>query len=184
YPLLTHYDRNGAFTTELNALRKGLLADLEKEKMKDEDRNSLITQVLIIESMHPETITRLDALLHRGVSKQMQKHIITELGRTTSPLVAETLLKNYAKLSSENRALALATLLRRSEWAMTLLAALRDRTIPVNDLGVQGPGRLLNHPDPAVARKAAAVLEALHALPQRSKDALIAAFRPAFAKPA
>src|SRR5262249_29602047 len=119
-----------------------------------------------------------------GVSKEVQKHIITELGRTTSPLVAETLLKNYAKLSSENRALALATLLRRSEWAMTLLAALRDRTIPVNDLGVQGPCRLLNHPDTAGARKAAAVLEALQALPQRSKDALIAEFRPAFAKPA
>jgi putative membrane-bound dehydrogenase-like protein len=184
YPLVSHYDHRGTLATELAALRKSLLADLDKEKMKDEDRNTLISQVMTIEPMHPDVIPRLDALLHKGPSKEVQKHIITELAKTSHPLVAATLIGNFVKMTSENRALALGTLLRRSEWSMELLSALSAKTIPMSDLGVQGPGRLLNHPDPVVARKAATVLLALGAIPTREKDALVARFQAAFQKPA
>ncbi len=184
YPLISKYDKRGSLTDELAALRKGLLADLEKEKMKDEDRNALITTVMTIDAMHPQTIKRLDALLARGVSREVQKHIITELSRTKSPLVPATLIGNFSKLGSENKQLALGTLLKRSDWADSLLDAIANKTVALGDLGVQAPSRLLTHPDAAIARKASTVIEAIRGPQTREKDALIASFLPYLEKPA
>jgi putative membrane-bound dehydrogenase-like protein len=184
YPLITKYDKRGSLADELASLRKGLLADLEKEKMKDEDRNSLITTVMTIEALQPQTIERLDALLARGVSREVQKHIINELSRTKSPLVPATLIGNYSKLGSENKQLALGTLVKRSDWADTLLDAIAKKTIELSDLGVQGPSRLLTHPDAAIAKKAATIVEAIRGPQTREKDALIAHYLAYLDKPA
>ncbi len=184
YPLVTHYDEGGSLAPELQALRKGLLADVEKEKMKDEDRNALIATVMTIPAMHPEILSRLDTLLHRGVSKEVQKEILTELGRTTNPLVSEVLLQNFAKLSSENKPLAVGTLLKRRQWALDLLDAISSKTISLKDLGVQTPSRLLHHPDASVAKKAVGVIEALRGPQPRQRESLIARFRPYLDTPA
>src|SRR5207249_4668148 len=101
YPLVTQYDQGESLAPELDALRQGLLADLEKEKMKDEDRTALITAVMTIQALHPEILARLDTLLHRGASKEVQKEILKEMGTTTSSLVPEVLIRNFSKLSSE-----------------------------------------------------------------------------------
>ena len=51
----------------------------------------------------------------------------------------------------------------------------------MNDLGVQTPGRLLTHPDPVVAKKAAKVFDTLRGPQLTQKSALIAKFHGAFA---
>jgi putative heme-binding domain-containing protein len=66
---------------------------------------------------------------------------------------------------------------------LVLLSALRAKAIPLSDLGVHGPSRLLNHPDPAVARRAGIVLTALQGAQTREKDQLIASFQIAFKQP-
>ena len=184
YPLIAKYDKRGSLADELASLRKGLLADLEKEKMKDEDRNALITTVMTIEALQPQTIGRLNALLARGGSREVQKHIIHELGRTKSPLVPAALIDNYSKLGSENKQLALGTLLKRSDWADALLDAIAKKTIALGDLGVQGPSRLLTHPDAAIAKKAATIVETIRGPQAREKDALIERFLVYLDKPA
>jgi len=183
YPLVTQYDQDGSLAPELQTLRKGLLADLEKEKMKDEDRNALIATVMIIQAMHPETLSRLDTLLHRGVSKEVQKQIITEMGRTANPLVSEVLIRNFAKLNPENKPLAVGTLLKRSEWTLALLEAISSKAIPLNELGVQAPSRLLNHPDRTLARKAATVIDSIRGPQVRQKEPLMARFRSSLNTP-
>jgi uncharacterized protein len=184
YPLVAHYDKRGAFATDLKGLRKTLLAELEKEKVKDEDRNAFIGSVMTIKALHPEIISRLDDLLETGVSKEVQKKIITELAGTTSPLVAETLIKNFGNLRTESKQLALGTLLKRSEWTFALLDAVAAKKIALDDLGVHAPNRLLTHPDKQVARKAAAIIEGIRGPQIREKNALLATLRPYFNKPA
>jgi putative membrane-bound dehydrogenase-like protein len=185
FPLVSHYDTQGGhYATELQALRRTLLAELDKEKVKDEDRNAYITTLMTVESMWPETISKLDALIEHGASKDVQKHIIVELGKTTSPLAAAVLLRNYSRFNTENKQLAVGTLLKRGDWALGLLSLVEKKTIPLNDLGVQTPGRLLTHPDATVAGRAARVLEALRGPQTREKDALITKFQAAFIHPA
>ncbi len=185
FPIVSHYDnRNGAYTAELKSLRKTLLAELDKDKVKDEDRNTFITALMTVKSMWPETISKLDGLIDQGASKEVQKHIIAELGSTTSPRAAAVLLKNFSKFSTENKQIAVGTLLKRSDWALALLRLIERKQIAVNDLGVQTPGRLATHPDAMVAKRAAAVFEALNGPQLREKNALIASFAPFFNKPA
>jgi len=181
FPLVSHYDqRGGNYAADLKALRRTLLAELDKEKVKDEDRNAYITTLMTVESMWPETISRLDALIEHGASKDVQKHIINELGKTTSPLAAAVLLRNFSKFNTENKQIAAGMLLKRGDWALGLLSMVEKKRIPLNDLGVQTPGRLLTHPDPVVAARAARVLETLRGPQTREKDALIAKFQAAF----
>jgi len=184
FPLVSHYERDGAYAAELKSLRRTLLAELDKEKVKDEDRNTFITTVMTVESMWPETISRLDSLIEHGASKEVQKHIIIELGKTTSPLAAAVLLRNFSKFNTENKQLAVGTLLKRGDWALGLLSLVERKRIAVNDLGVQTPGRLLTHPDPVVAKKAAKVFDALRGPQLTEKSALIGKFQAAFLQPA
>jgi putative membrane-bound dehydrogenase-like protein len=185
FPLVSHYDtRGGEYTTELRALRRTLLAELDKEKVKDEDRNAYITTLMTVESMWPETISKLDALIERGASKEVQKHIINELGKTTSPLAAAVLLRNFSRFNTENKQIAVGMLLKRGDWALGLLSVVENKRIGLNDLGVQTPGRLLTHPDAVVAKKAAKVFEELRGPQLTEKSALIGKFLAAFSKPA
>lgn len=184
YPLVTHYDRNGAYAAELKALRKVLLGELEKEKVKDEDRIPFITTVMSIRSLHPEIIARLDKQIANTSNKDLQKHIINEIGNTTSPLVPDVLIRNYPKMRTEAKQTAVGTLLKRSDWALALLDAVAKKKLNLAELGVQTPDRLLNHPDKAVAKRATVVIESIRGPQTREKDALIARFRPFFDKPA
>jgi len=185
FPLVSHYDRRGGeYTAELKSLRRTLLAELDKEKVKDEDRNTYITTLMTVQAMWPETISRLDALIEHGASKDVQKHIINELGKTTSPLAAAVLLRNFSKFNTENKQLAAGTLLRRGDWALGLLSQVERKRITLGELGVQTPGRLMTHPDPIVAKRAEKVFETLRGPQSVEKSALIGRFQAAFLKPA
>ncbi len=184
FPVVSHYDRNGAYAAELRSLRRTLLAEVEKDKVKDEDRNAYITTLMTVPSLWPETISRLDSLIVDGASKEVQKHIIAELGNTTSPRAAAVLLKNLSRFGTENRQLAVGVLLKRADWAMALLGFIERKQIAVNELGVQTPGRLTTYPDALVAKRATAVFEALNGPQLREKNALIASFQQYFSKPA
>jgi putative membrane-bound dehydrogenase-like protein len=184
YPLIVHYDKGGLYAAELKSLRKVLLGELEKDKVKDDDRKTFITTVMSIQSLHPEIISRLDALLRKLDSKEVQKHIIIEIGRTTSPLVPEVLISSFPKLRTEAKQVAIGTLLKRSDWALALLDAVAKKKLVLAELGVQTPDRLLNHPDKAVAKKAAAVIAAIRGPQIREKDALVAKFQTSFSNPA
>ncbi len=184
FPVISHYDHNGVYTSELKELRELLLSEIDKDKVKDSDRNAFISTVMDVRSMWPEIITRLDRLIVDGASKDVQKHIINELGQTTSPLAAAVLLKNFSKFNTENKQLAVGTLLKRADWAFAMLNMIQSKKIGLSELGVQTQSRLLMHPDPIVAKKAAGVFETLRGPQLREKDALIATFQTAFAKPA
>jgi len=184
FPVISHYDKGDAYATELRALRKSLLAELDKDKVKDEERNPYITTLMTVQAMRPQIISRLDSLIVKGASKDAQKHIIVELGHTTSPLAAAVLLKNFSKFNTENKQLAVGTLLKRGDWAFALLNMVERKQIALADLGVQTPNRLLNHPDAAVAKRAKVVIEALTGPQLREKNELIAQFQAYFSKPA
>ena len=184
FPIVSHYDKDDAYATEVKALRKSLLAELDKDKVKDEDRNAYITTMMTVQAMRPQVISRLDSLIVKGASKEVQKHIIVELGNTTSPLAGAVLLKNFSKFNPENKQLAVGTLLKRGDWAFTLLSMIERKQIALADLGVQTPTRLLTHPDAAVARRAKVVIEALTGPQLREKNALIVQFQSFFNKPA
>jgi putative membrane-bound dehydrogenase-like protein len=180
FPLASCFDKPGYFEGQTAALRAKLLDDLSNEKLKEEDRTALLTSLMTIKALQPEVMAEVDLLLShpKGAPGAVQKTSITELGRVPDRAAASVLIKNFTKLNTENRQLAFSTLLRRPDWGMALLDALDSKTIKLADLGVQGASRLLTHPDKALAKRAAAIIESIQGPPTPEKEALIAKFRP------
>jgi putative heme-binding domain-containing protein len=69
----------------------------------------------------------------------------------------ETLLEHWAQLSPSARRAAIAVLMRRAEWATTLLDAVEKRTVLKTDLATEQWSQLKQNPNRGLARRAAAL---------------------------
>lgn len=186
FPLASHFDKPGFLEGQTAALRTNLLADLANEKSKEEDRTALLASLMTIPVLQPAVMTQVDQILAapKGAPGGLQKSAVIELGRITNRTAAEVILRNFAKLNTENRQLALGTLVKRSDWGLALVDALENGSVKLADLGVQGPSRLQTHPDKLVAGRANAVIAKLQGPQPREKDALITKFAAALRPPA
>ena len=182
-PLAGHFEAEGRFTNNTATLRASLLADLGNDKLKEEDRSALLASLVAVESMRPEVFARLDAALAKGAPAGIQKAAITELGRVPERAAADVLIRNFAKLGSEQRTLAVATIAHRPEWSAALLDALAARTVKPADLGVAGAWRLLTLDDKALSMRALMVLDKLDAAPARDRAAVAKKFVAALKTP-
>jgi uncharacterized protein len=181
-PLAGHFEAQGKFTTPTAALRETLLADLSNEKLKEEDRVALLASLVAVESMRPEVFARLDTALAKGAPTAIQKAALTELARVPDRAAAEVLLKNFGKLGSEQRTVAIATIARRPEWSAALLDALAAKTVKPADLGVAGAWRMLTLDDAALATRARQVLEKLKEAPAKDRAAVAKKFTSSMRK--
>jgi putative heme-binding domain-containing protein len=176
-PLAMHYESAEGAALDTAEVRKEVLGYLRGERLKDDQRTPYITGILAAPSLWPDGIDLADKWLAAGASKELQKDIVTQLGRTTAPAAGQTLVKNLKRLNTANRQLAVAALLKREEWALTLVEGIENETVSLNDVGVQGVDRLRVHPDKAVAERANRVLDAVQGPLLTEKDALIARFQ-------
>src|SRR5207244_11635886 len=76
-----------------------------------------------------------------------------------------------------------AQLIKRSDWSMALVEALKSSKIDLATLGPIAVGRLRTHNDKAVAARANAVLDELRGPEVKEKNALIARFTSEVEKP-
>ena len=182
FPVIQHYVQTASAAVDTDKLRTNLLADLTNEKLKDEERGTLLASLVKVPELLEEVLPRADKVLDKGAPPPVQKSIVTELGRVTNVAAGAVLVKNFGKLNTENRQLALGTLTKRPAWALELLDAVEAGTVKVTSLGVTGPDRLRTHADKVVARRAATVFDTLQGPQVREKDMLIAKFRPALEK--
>ena len=177
-PVAAYYAKSGEYTGDLDAPKAALLADLGNEKVKEEDRAALLTSLMNVESLRPEVIARVDALLAKKPAPPVQKAALTELGRVTEAAAGTAIIRNFKQISTENKPFAFGTLLKRADWSLALCDALAAKKLSVTNLVVGAPSRLLAHADKTVAARAREVFDALDG-PRREKDALIAQFLPA-----
>ena len=178
-PLAVHYEKSGTYGKELAKVRKGLLADLQNEKAKDEERNTLLTSLVKVTALHKDIIAKVDEILAKGAPEPVQKHMVNEIGALRDPAVAGVFIRNFDKLKAEPRLIAFAHIIKRTDRTEELLRALKAKELKVSDIGVIGASRLRTHPDKRIAREASAVLDELQGPVQREKKPLIAKFEAA-----
>jgi putative membrane-bound dehydrogenase-like protein len=122
-------------------------------------------------------------LLEPSSSTDLQRAAIEALGSMPEISSADVLLGAWTRLAASAREQILAQLLKRPEWTGRLLDALEQGKIRPNDLGPTALFRIRNHPDPATARRAARVVEALVGGQAKAKDQIVAALLPEVLKP-
>jgi len=94
----------------------------------------------------------------------------------TSPM-AQAMVDHWEQFTPTVRRAAVVLLMRRPEWAGTLLQAIENRTINRTDLAPEMWSQLKQHPDPFVARRAERLTER-GALNTTGREDIVAKFLP------
>jgi putative membrane-bound dehydrogenase-like protein len=177
-PLATHWQDNADLLAEAKKVGDELLVEIQNSKLKDEERNALLTNLVSVQSLRSRLVVTMGKMLTASnTPAPIQKQIIIELGHVTEKPAADALIESYPLLAGDLRQLAFSTIVKRAESASLLVDALEKGAIRSADLGALGISRLRHYPDPTVARRANEVIDALQGPPVREKATLIAQFK-------
>ncbi len=148
-----------------------------------EQRLDALATMLALASERAAAIEIGASLLGPATPLSAQLELIDALARTREPAAARALCDAHARLSRAARERAFERLIERPEWTAELCSALEARTIQPGELGTEAVHRLRNHADPALARRASAVLDAADGgADARDADLLIAELLPEVAE--
>jgi putative membrane-bound dehydrogenase-like protein len=177
-PFAARWIKDDSMSKILEPVVSSLLATINDKSKADDVRAQALTSVLSIVSVRSKSIDAGGRLLEPGTSLDLQRSAIESLGATADPAAAAALVGAYPKLSSSMRDVAMAQLLKRTEWTTFLVGELEAKHIRPNDLGPNALFRLRTHPDRSVAKKANAVLDAILGNQSKAKQQIIDAMFP------
>jgi putative membrane-bound dehydrogenase-like protein len=177
-PFAARWVKDDSMAKTLEPVVSSLLKTIGDKSKSDEVRAQSLTSVLSIVSARGKSIEAGAQLLEPGTSLDLQRSAIESLGATADPAAAAALVASYPKLSSQMRDVAMAQLLKRTEWTTFLVGELEAKHIKPNDLGPNAIFRLRTHPDRSVSKKANAVLDAILGNQSMAKQKIIDALYP------
>lgn len=180
--LANEWDKEHVLEEQSAKLRKQLLEKIHDLK-KDEEKTRMISTVMAIPSIHKDVIPTLEKLFNTNTSSAVINHIVKEFGRSTEKEAASVLIRHYTNCNFEGKQLALGVLFKRTEWVSLLIDAIADKDAQLRDFGPNTVTRLINHPDEALAKRAAEVIESVGG-PIARREAVIARFQPGLSAPA
>ncbi|PAW88090.1 MAG: hypothetical protein B9S33_05255, partial [Pedosphaera sp. Tous-C6FEB] len=181
-PLAVRWDAN-ALANEVKSVGASLVAKLADKAQSDDARAEIATTLLTVRSAVPAAQAGLFNLLGSGASAGLQTRVVEAIGEQTDAALATELAKVLPKLAGEAQSAALNQLLKRTTWVTALLTALETDVVPPALLGPANIHRLRVHPDPAVSKRANALMDKLRGPAAKEKADLIAKFTPEVAKP-
>jgi uncharacterized protein len=182
-PLVARWDTTGTLAADLRPLIAQLVATLENAALADDVRGQVAVNLLGVRRWDESILPRVGGLLGTGIPPGLQRRIIDALGATADPGAGHVLIAAYSRVPAELRELLFGAVVRRADWALSLIQALADERIPLALVGPANLFRLRTHPDATVAQRATAVVEVLQGPALAEKDALIAQLRPMVEQP-
>src|SRR2546426_7277304 len=126
--------------------------------------------------MNADVLPSIDRILGSPSSTALQRRVIEALGAAADPSVGALLAEAYPKLSPELQEAAFGQLLKRPDWSLALVEALKNGQINLATLGPAAIHRLRTHSANAVAQRANSVIDELRGPEVKEKNELIAKF--------
>ena len=124
--------------------------------LADPERIALARRLVSLDDRR-ESIRAILALVTPQTPPSLVAGLISAAGTSRDAGTAEELLSAFPSLTPAARRAAIGTLVRRAEWASTLLAAVESGRLDRSDLAWDHWDQLRGHPDKAVAAKATQV---------------------------
>ncbi|HKS36764.1 MAG TPA: PVC-type heme-binding CxxCH protein, partial [Verrucomicrobiae bacterium] len=177
-PLIARWDKDNSLTGELKPVITQLGAKLQDASLADDQRGQVAVNLLGVRKMDASIVPNVAALLGSSASPTLQKRTAEALGATGDSAAGAALVAAFPKLDTELREVAFGQLIRRADWANSLIQALADKKIDTFALGPANLHRLRTHTDKGVAAKAGEVIDALRGPEQKEKEGLVAKFKP------
>ncbi len=171
-PIAAKWDKAGTLKQEVEKLTASLRTQLEDPSVADDARLRAANSLIGLRSSNPEILPAVIGEIGKQGSAPFKRQLITALAETGDAAVGKTLAANFGKLSPDSQSVAFDTVLKRPEWSMAFLDAVKAGSIDPVLLGPANGARLRTHPDRAVRTRATQMLDQLNPLVKAKKDAL------------
>ncbi len=182
-PLIARWDSDGTLTPELKPLVAQLQARLNDSSLSDEQRGTVVVNLVGVRNLDPRIVPAVAALLGSQVSPAFQTKVLEALGTTRESITGSELIAAYSRVPAELQDAVFGQLIKRAEWSLALVQAMSDKKVDARIIGPANLHRLRTHSDSAVAARANTVIDELRGPAQKQKDALITQLRPIVEKP-
>lgn len=182
-PLVARWDKEGRLASDTKALVASLAGKLKDEKQTDETRAGIAASLLGVRQMDANILPSVAGMLGSSASASLQKRVIESLGATGDAAAAPLLAGAFATIPTELQDTAFAQMVKRADWSLALVEAVKSGKVSLANLGPAAVHRLRTHSDPAVARRAGEVIDELRGPEVKEKNALIARLTPEVEKP-
>lgn len=177
-PLLSRWDKNGAMAAEVKSFLPKLFASLNDPNQPDEQREQAVKSLLSLRSVNPEILPAIAKIVGSHSSIALQQRVIDLLGGLGDKEAGNFLVEAYLRVPSELQEIIFAQIVRRADWSLALVDAIKNGKINLGAFSPAAIHRLRTHGDAKVAQSASAVIEQLRGPEAKEKNALIAKFTP------
>jgi len=160
-PLAAQWDKAGALKGAMAGITKELFAKLAAAGASDDDRFTAASSLIGLRSANADAVPAVLGVVTGESSPTLKTRLITALGETADPAIGAPLAASFGKLPPEAQTVAFSTLLKRADWSLALLDAVKAKTVDPTVLGPANIHRLRTHPDKSVAKRANSMMDEL-----------------------
>jgi len=182
-PLVARWDKDGKLASETKVLVTSLMAKLKDDKQPDDTRAQVAASLVGVRQMNAEILPSVAGILGSSASASLQKRAIESLGTSGDAAVAPLLAGAYAKIPADLQDAAFAQIIKRADWSLALVEAVKSGKVTLANLGPSSVHRLRTHSDRGVAKRAGEVIDELRGPEAKEKNALLAKLIPEVEKP-
>ncbi len=179
-PLVAKWDRAGTLASSTGSVTRKMVDDLAQATTPDARRADVAAALLALPQTRGDALAKAGAILaDPAASAALKSALVATVGELTGTDATNTLI---AALAQTKSVAVYEQLLKRSDSALALLAAMKAGRISPADIGPGNLARLRTHPNRRVATESAQLLDALQPA-NKAKDELVAKLLPAVSKP-
>ena len=182
-PLIARWDKNGAMGDQVKPLVHQLSEKLKDNTQPDEQRAQVAASLLGVRQLNSDIVPSVAKIVGSSASPALQKRVVESLGSTADPQVGVRFAEVYPNLSPEVQPLVFAQLVKRSDWSLAFVEALKNSKVALTSLTPTDVHRLRTHADNAVAKRANEVIDELRGPELKKKNEVIAKLTPEVEKP-
>ncbi len=160
-PLAAKWDKAGALQGAMVALTKGLFDKLNQAGASDDERFTAAQSLIGLRSANKEALPAVLGVVTGENSPALKNRLLTALSETDDASVGAVLAAGFGKLPADTQTIAFNMLLKRADWSLAFLDAVKAKQVDVAVLGPANAFRLRTHPDKAVSKRAGEMLDEL-----------------------
>lgn len=178
-PLVARWDKQNTLSAEVSPIVQPLLGRVRDENVSGAERAQVARNLFGVRRTNAEILPALLETAGGNAPADLKRQIIETLGAEPDAQVTAALLKIYGALPFDLKEVAFGQLVKRSESALALVGAIKDRSLDLRSMGPSAVHRLRTHSDAAVAARAVQTIDEIRGPEIKEKDQVIAQFAAA-----
>ena len=177
-PIVARSEKASALSTAVSNVIQSLLETLRNSTLDPVTRARAASNLLPVARLNSAVLPAVEDVLAKPNPEALKSAILEVLGERSEPEAGQVLLSAYRALPAPLQATTFNQLLKRPEWARSVLNAIQKGEIQANDLGPANLARLRTHPNKAVAQAADKILAKAGNPSNAEKNKLLATLTP------